>query len=284
MSPQVVAQTLISGLLLGFVYSVIAVGITLIWGVMGFVNFAHADYMMLSMYAAFWFNNLLGIDPFLSLPVIAGLMFLAGVLTYRMVVSPVIDAPISIQLFVSFGVLLLLRGGAQFLWTADYRSITGTLVSGRLEVFGLFLGLPQLAAGAGAILLDLLLYWLVRKTELGRALRAVAEDSVSASLMGIDSGRMFALAWGLAIASAGIAGGLISTYYYIFPTVGVIFGIMGLLIVSLAGFGSIPQASVVSLVFGVGLAVAGLLFSPALKFAIVFALYFVVLVVQRRAE
>lgn len=284
MSSQIILQTIASGLLLGFIYSLLAIGITLIWGVMGFVNFAHADFMMLSMFAAYWAYALLNVDPLISLPVIALLLFIMGVLTYKLTVSRVVDAPVAIQLFVSFGLMIFLRGSAQFLWTADYRMISNPMLQGRLQVFGLFLGIPQLLAGIGAALIDGLLYWFIQKTETGRTLRAVAEDKVAASLMGIDSERMYALAWGMAVGSAGIAGALISNYYYTYPDVGVIFGVMGLVIVSMAGFGNILGAFAMSLVCGVVVSVSGLIISPAFKYAVVFILYLCILVLRRSQE
>ena len=116
-------QTLVSGLLMGFVYALIAVGLTMIVGMMDIVNFAHGDYLMLSMYFSYWFFMLFGIDPLLSLPAVTLLLFGLGIITYYLLIKPIIKAPMLSQIFVTFGVLIFLRGLAQFLWKGDYRMI-----------------------------------------------------------------------------------------------------------------------------------------------------------------
>jgi branched-chain amino acid transport system permease protein len=284
MSAQIILQMIVSGLLLGFIYSLVAVGMSLIWGVMGFINFAHADFMMLSMYAAFWANHLLKIDPIISLPAVALLMFLAGAATYKGIIRRVADASILVQLFVGFGLMISFRGIAQFLWSPDFRTIPHALLSGRLQMFGLFLSIPQVIAGLGAVIFDVALYWFIQKTETGRQLRAVAEDRVAASLMGIDSERMFALAWGIAVACAGLAGSLIVSYYYVYPDVGAIFGVMAMIIVSMAGFGNIMGALGTSILCGLVVSLGGVLVNPAFKFAIVFLFYLVVMVARGSQE
>jgi branched-chain amino acid transport system permease protein len=284
MPVQIVMQALVSGLLLGFIYSLVAVGMSLIWGVMGFVNFAHADFMMLSMYASYWMYALWGLDPVLSLPLVVGLMFVAGVVTYKGIISRVVGSSILVQLFVGFGLMIAFRGFAQFLWSPDFRTIPDTLISGRLQAFGLYLSIPQVLAGLGAVVLDAVLFWFIQRTETGRKLRAVAEDRVAAALMGIDSERMYALAWGIAVACAGAAGGLIISYYYVYPDVGAIFGVMALIIVSMAGFGNILGTLLTSMICGVVVSLGGVFINPAFKFAIVFVFYLVFMVARRSRE
>lgn len=284
MQAQIIVQAVVSGLLLGFIYSLVAVGMALIWGVMGFVNFAHADFMMLSMYAGFWMYALWKIDPLFSFPIVAILMFIAGVVTYRAIIRRVVGSSILVQLFVGFGLMISFRGIAQFLWSPDYRTIPQSILSGRLQAFGLFLGIPQVVAGLGAVLFDVLLYWFIQRTETGRKLRAVAEDRVAASLMGIDSERMNALAWGIAVACAGAAGGLMISYYYVYPDVGAIFGVMALIIVSMAGFGNILGTLLTAAICGVVVSLGGVFINPAFKFAVVFMFYLTVMVIRRSTE
>jgi len=283
MPAQIVLQAAVSGVLLGLIFSLIAVGVALIWGVMGFINFSHADFMMLGMYSAYWLYTLYNIDPVFSLPVEAVLSFFLGVLVYQFIMSKVVGTSIVVQLFVTFGLMIFIRGVAQFLWSPDYRQIPETLVTGRLQVFGAFIGIPQLLAGAGALVIDVILYWFIQKTETGRALRAVAEDNLAASLMGIPSERMYALAWGLGVAGAGLAGGLISTYYYIYPDVGGVFGLMALVIVAMA-FGNILVTFVTSIITGLVVALSGLFIGPAFKYAVVFLFFLAVLLLRRTRE
>jgi branched-chain amino acid transport system permease protein len=284
MSGQIILQMIVSGLLLGFIYSLVAVGMSLIWGVMGFINFAHADFMMLSMYASFWLNSLLKIDPIVSLPAVMLLMFLAGAGTYKVVIRRVVESSILVQLFVGFGLMISFRGVAQFLWSPNFRTIPNALIRGRLQVFGLFLGIPQVLAGVGAVVFDVLLYWFIQKTETGRQLRAVAEDRVAATLMGIDSEKMYTLVWGIAVACAGAAGGLVVSYYYVYPDVGAIFGVMALIIVSMAGFGNILGTLLTSIICGLVVSLGGVLVNPAFKFAMVFLFYLVVMVARGSQE
>ncbi|MDD5169701.1 MAG: branched-chain amino acid ABC transporter permease, partial [Syntrophales bacterium] len=141
-------QTLVSGLLIGFLYALIAVGLTMIFGMMDIVNFAHGDYLMLAMYGAFWFFALFGLDPLVSLPVVTVLLFGIGLLTYYVLIKPIINAPMLSQIFVTFGVLIFLRGMAQFLWKVDYRMIPQTMSSGNIDIMGVYIGIPQVVAAA----------------------------------------------------------------------------------------------------------------------------------------
>ena len=204
---EIFAQTLVSGLLIGLLYALIAVGLTMIFGVMDIVNFAHGEYLMVAMYLAYWAFALLGLDPLYSLPAVTVALFGLGVITYYLLIRKIINAPMLSQIFVTFGILIFLRGLAQFLWKADYRAIPHSVLSGSIHVSGVYIGVPQIVAAVGAIVCNGLIYLFMKRTRLGMALEAVAEDKEAARLMGINSDRMFALAWGIGIASVGVAGG-----------------------------------------------------------------------------
>jgi branched-chain amino acid transport system permease protein len=148
---ELIIQCIISGLLMGFVYSLIAVGLCLIWGLMEIVNFAHGDFLMFSMFSAFWTYTLFSLDPLLSLPLCTALLFIIGYLTYKGIISRIIHAPFLAQLIATFGLGIFLRSFAQFLWSANYRTIDNPWVKGRLEV-GDFHRLPQLVASAMAVI------------------------------------------------------------------------------------------------------------------------------------
>lgn len=279
MSP-ILMQTLVSGLLMGFIFSLVAVGLTLIYGVMDIVNFAHGDYLMLSMYIAYWMYTLWGVDPLFSLPVCAVLMFLVGVVTYRLIIRRVLHAPMLAQIFSTFGLMIFLRNAAQMAWKPDYRAIGENLLTGRIELGGVFIGVPQLVASLGGILATGLLYWFLHKTELGLALQATAENKTAASLMGINSDWMFALAWGLSAASVGIAGALLSSFYYIFPEVGYLFGLIAYVVVALGGFGSVTGAFIAGVIVGLVEVLGGYLLAPAYKYVVVYILYLVVVLLR----
>ncbi len=280
MQLEMLMQTLVSGLLMGFLFSLIAVGLNLIFGVMDIVNFAHGDFLMLSMYIAFWLYTLWGVDPLFSLPVCVVLLFIVGWVTYQLIIKRVLKAPMLAQIFSTFGLMVFLRNAALLAWTSDYRAIKETLLSGRIGIGGVFIPIPQLVASVGAIITFGLIYWFMQRTEMGMALMATAEDAEAASLMGINSDRMYALSWGLGAACVGVAGALLSTFYYIFPEVGYLFGLLAYVIVALGGFGSITGAFIAGIIIGVVEVLFGFLVAPAFKYVFVYLIYLIVVIAR----
>jgi branched-chain amino acid transport system permease protein len=274
---DVLAQTAVSGVLLGLILALSAAGLTLIWGVMDVVNFGHGDFLMIGMYATFFAWSIWGLDPLVALPGVAVALALFGAVVYFIVIRRVLHATVHAQIFATFGLGIFLRGAAQFLWTPSYRTVGATLESGTFALGPIHVGLPQLVAAAGALVVWLLLFALLDRTTIGAALRATAEDRVAAELMGIDTQRMFALAWAAGSACVGAAAALLASYYSIYPDVGAVFGLLAFVTVALGGFGSVTGAMAAGVVIGVVMALAGLLFDPAQKFSVVYALYLVVL-------
>jgi branched-chain amino acid transport system permease protein len=274
---DILVQSLVSGLLLGLIYALVAVGLTIIFGVMDIVNFSHGEFLMFGMYSAFWCFALLHLDPMLSLPLTTVLLFMLGVLVYKIVIRKVINAPILSQIFATFGLMILFRGLAQFFWKPDFRLIEHSSVAGTLNLLGIQFGKPQAIAAVGAIVVTALVYLFLTRTRTGIALEATASDKEAAQLMGIDSEKMFALAWGMGAACAGIAGGLIATFFPIFPEVGANFILIAFVVVNLGGFGSVAGAFWAGIIVGVVEVMGGLLVGPQYKMAIVLALFLAVL-------
>ena len=277
---QILLQTVLSGVLIGLVYALVAVGLTLIFGVMDIVNFAHGEFVMLGMYASFWAWALWRLDPLFTLPFTALALFALGAALYRLVIRRILDAPMLSQIFATFGLMILLRGVAQYLWKPDFRSIETTVVSGNVGVGSLRFGLPALAAAVGAVLTTGALAWFLRATRAGAALEATAADREAAALMGISPQRMFALAWGIGAACAGIAGALLSTSYPVFPEVGANFILVAFVLVALGGFGSVTGAFWAGILVGIVEVVGGFLFGPAWKMVLVLALYLLVVLLR----
>jgi branched-chain amino acid transport system permease protein len=275
-SVEVILQGLVSGLLMGFVYALIAAGLSLIFGLMEIVNFAHGEFLMLAMFATFWAWALARLDPLTSLPITVALLFLLGFAVYHGLIRWILGAPMLAQIFATFGLAIFLRAAAQALWGVDFKLVKSPLADGRLAVAGLFIGLPQLAASVGALAAFGFLYWFITRTETGLALQATAQDRQAASLMGIDTQRMFALGWGIGAACVGAAGALLAMFFYIFPDVGATFALLAYVTVALGGFGNVPATLAAGVVVGVVEVLAGLLIAPAFKYAVVFALYLVV--------
>jgi branched-chain amino acid transport system permease protein len=232
------------------------------------------------MYFAYWFFVLFGMDPLYSLPAVTLLLFGLGIMTYYLLIKPIINAPMLSQIFVTFGVLILLRGLAQFFWKVDYRMIPETILSSNINVFDVYIGMPQLVAAGGAIICNGLIFWFLKSTKLGMALEAVSEDKESAKLMGINSDRMFALAWGIGIATVGVAGALLSSFYYVFPEVGANFGLVAFVVVALGGFGSVAGAFIAGIIVGLVEVLGGYLIAPSLKFMFVLILYLAVVFIR----
>jgi branched-chain amino acid transport system permease protein len=277
---EIILQTVLSGVLVGLVYALVAVGLTLIFGVMDIVNFAHGEFVMLGMYGSFWAWALWKLDPLFALPATALGLFALGVAVYRLVIRRILDAPMLSQIFATFGLMILLRGVAQYLWKPDFRSIETTIVSGSVAIGPLRFGLPAIAAAAGAVLTTGALWWFLRATRLGAALEATAADREAAALMGISPQRMFALAWGIGAACAGVAGALLSTSYPVFPEVGANFILVAFVLVALGGFGSVAGAFWAGILVGMVEVLGGFLLGPAWKLVLVLSLYLLVVLLR----
>ncbi len=277
---DIILQIIVSGLLIGFVYSLIAIGLTLIYGVMDIVNFAHGAFLMLGMFTAYWLNQLFNFDPLLSLPISIIAIYLLGWLSYKFVVNKVLNAPPVAQIFVTFGLMVFLENLALFLWSPDFRIIKDTFVSGDFNIGEIMFNIPKLIAALGSVLITGAIFWFMSKTRTGRALKATAINRDAAKLMGINTDKMFALAWGIGGGAVGAAGALLTNFYYIFPTVGATFNLLAFVTVALGGFGSIQGALVAGLLIGIIENLAGVFIGPAFKYAVVFAIFILVIVIR----
>jgi branched-chain amino acid transport system permease protein len=258
---------------MGLVYALIAAGLSLIFGLMEIVNFAHGEFLMLAMYLAFFAWALARLDPLLSWPLAAAGMAGLGWATYHGLIRWVLGGPMLAQIFATFGLAVFLRSAAQFAWGVDFRTVTAPLLSGRLSVAGVFLGLPQLVASAAALAAFVALYLFLSRSETGLALQATAQDRQAAALMGIDTQRMFALGWMIGGACVGVAGALLAMYFYVFPDVGGTFALLAYVTVALGGFGNVPATLLAGVIVGLVEVLAGLVIAPAMKYAVVFLLY-----------
>jgi branched-chain amino acid transport system permease protein len=276
LTAEIIIQTIISGILMGCIYALVAVGLCLIWGLMEIVNFAHGDYLMLAMFTAFWAYSLAGIDPFLSLPLCMALLFAIGWATYYIIIKKLLRATFLAQILATFGLGVFVRYLAQFMFSPDFRAIKEPFLAGNIGIGGIFIGIPQLVASIICAVAFLALYLLMNKTELGFAILATSEDREAANLVGVDSHKMFALGWGVGCACLGIAGGMMANFFYIFPEVGGFFGLIAYVAVALGGFGSVPGSFLAGIIIGQVEFLSGLLIAPAFKYAFVFMIYLLV--------
>jgi branched-chain amino acid transport system permease protein len=268
-------QQIVNSLLIGSVYALVAIGLTLIWGVMNVLNFAHGDFLMLGMFIAFWCYTLFRMDPIVSIPVCAALLFLLGWGIYRFIISKVMKGPGLAQLVVTFGVSIFLANLAVMLFTPDFRLIEKPLLAGTWSLGSVQLSVPKFAASVGSIVVSAAVFLFLKKTRTGKAILAVEMNRDAALLMGINTERINALSFGLGSALVGVAGAFLSMYYYIYPQVGGLFGLISFCIVALGGFGSVEGAFVAGILIGLVQTLGGYFFDPAYKYALVFLVYLI---------
>ena len=282
---ETIAQVVLSGLLMGLIYALVAAGLSLIFGLMDVVNFAHGELMMVAMYAVFTLWQVSGLDPFILLPVVAALLFGLGIAIYRLLIARALSVRFNkgmVQIFVTFGLAIFIRGFAQFVYGGEFRSITGTVLANRTASLGdVYLPLPQLAA-AFVCLCAFAGLLAISRTEFGRALEATREDREAVALIGIDRDRIFALGWGLGAATVGVAGVMLAGFYYVSPNVGANFALIAYVTVALGGFGSMLGALAAGLLIGEVEAITAAVLEPSLKQVGMFAIYLAVLMFRPR--
>jgi len=273
-------QILISGVFAGMVYGLISIGLSIIWGVMDMVNFAHSDFMMMAMYFTYLLFANVGLDPLFSLPLVMLAFFAIGAIVYVVVIRNVVGGELVQQTLCTFGMVVFLQSLAQFLWTGNFRLVTNPISSGSVQILSASLSKGQVVAGFSSIFLAALVWWIINRTRTGWALMATAQNRISAPLMGINVNKMFALAWGIGLATVGAAGALLANFYYIYPQVGATFQLLALVAVSMGGFGSVLGAMLASIFIGLIEALSGYFIEPAFKYVVVFALYLVMVFVR----
>jgi branched-chain amino acid transport system permease protein len=271
--PMILLQVIAGGVLLGAVYALFSSGLSLIWGMMNFINFAHGEFVMLGMYAALLATMWIGGGPAVFGLAAALLLFLLGVLVYFALIRAVLRGPMLAQILSTFGLALLLRYGAFALFSPDFKTLPQSALSGTVNLGGILLGVPLLVGGAVAGVLTVALHLLLTRTAIGSQLLAVAEDRNAAMLMGIRPDRMQALAWGLSAASAGVAGALMALAYPFSPNVGETFALTAFVVVTLGGFGSVPGAMLAGLIVGIIQSLSAYYFGPVYKDVVVYALF-----------
>jgi len=274
-------QLIISGLLIGFVFSLIAVGLSLIWGVMDILNFAHGEFLMLAMFTSFFLFAQMGIDPLYSLPIVVVVLYFIGAGTYRFVIKPLLGYTVLIALLATFGLSILIRNLVLFFVGPNYRLINESILAGKtFSIGGLYFSVPQSVAALLCIVVTYGIYLLLTKSKFGRALRATSLDKDTAMLMGINTNRIFEITFGIGAACVGVAGGLLVNFYAVFPEVGLNFSILAFVIVALGGFGNNGGAFLAGIIVGLVTTMGGFFIGPEYKYTLVFLLYLVVITIR----
>jgi branched-chain amino acid transport system permease protein len=285
----VIIDALLQGILMGLLFALVALGLNVIFGVMDIVNFAHGEFLMLGMYTVYFMSLFFGVDPLIVLPISAIMGVLLGLASYYWFIKYLLRGPAIAQLIGTFGLMLFLRYLAQFLFGIDCRIIqTGFLVGKTWSIGPFIFDATKLAAGILSLVAFVFVYYFLNRTRVGKALQATSLNKEAASYMGIKTDKMNALAWAIGGGTAGIAGGLLVNFYYVYPTVGLLFVMIAFACVALGGFGSIKGVFFAGLLVGIlemGFPVFGQLIGsdflgPHFKFTIVYLAYFIIVVVR----
>lgn len=278
-------QAIVSGLLVGMVYALVAAGLALIWGVVDIVNFAHGEYMLIAMYVTLYSANNLGVDPMFVIPINAVLLFVLGYGTYQIIISKVMDAPMLAQIFATFGLVLIIRYGALFLAGPYTESVDQFMFHGHASVGGIVVSYPEaVTAVVSAITLGVM-FLFMQRTKTGKAIRATSQDWEAARVMGIDPDRVNAITWGIGLSAVGVAGTLVSTFFPTQPELTpTTWTLVAFASVALGGFGSVLGA-----VFG-GISIAlvehvgATLLDPSYKELYVFVAFILALLVRGKRK
>ncbi|MGB6859646.1 MAG: branched-chain amino acid ABC transporter permease [Pseudolabrys sp.] len=248
---EIVAQAVINGLLIGGIYALVSIGVTLIFGVIKIVNFAQGEFVMIGMYISFFLATQFGIDPIVSLIVSMPVLFVVGVLIQHFLIRRVLGLNDLPQIFLTFALSLLILNLALMLLTANYRTVHTWYSDEALHLGGLYIPVAKLIAFVLAMVLSGLLWVFLHATDLGKAMRAAAQKPEVAMLMGINPNRVFCVALGIALALAGAAGSLLMPFYPAYPMVGQVFVLMAFVAVVLGTLGNVVGALIASLMMGV---------------------------------
>jgi branched-chain amino acid transport system permease protein len=248
-------QILVFGILVGALYGLVALGLSLVFGVTKILNVAHGELVMLGGYASFWAFSLLGLDPYLTILISFVFLFLIGAFLYRLIFSRTVKLPeetkIKNTLLVAFGLSIILQNLALRFWTADERGITASYLGTAFTVLGVRFPVVRLANLIVAVFFLVALQLFLRKTYTGKAIRATVQNWEAASLMGIDIHKVYLISFAIGAALAGVAGTLVSINYSIQPSMGLTWTLKALIVMVLGGLGSIPGTLVGGLILGV---------------------------------
>ncbi len=273
-------QILVSGLLIGSIYSIISIGITLIYGTMRIVNFCYGDFLMLGMYATYGIMTLLNWRGYWAMLPVAIIMFGLGALIFRFLVRPLIGRKSRDMILLTVGLGYTLQNLMLTLFTGDYRKAVNGLESASLRLGSISISVPQLIAFLFAVAIVLALFLFLQKTRTGQAIRAVGQERQAAALMGINVNAIYMITYALGVALAGVAATAISPIYYTHPTCGSGFSILACIVVVMGGLGSFGGAVVSGLIIGIVEVASGYFIAPALNQAVYFLIFIIVIIVR----
>jgi branched-chain amino acid transport system permease protein len=264
LEPVILLTALINGLMFGAIYALVALGLTLIYGVLHIINFAHGALLMLAMYAVFLLFTQFQLDPYLALPVVVPGFFVLGYVLYRFLIGKLARGKDQNILLITLGLSVVLENGALFFFKADIQTLNLEYAYDMIEIGPALVTLPKAISFGASIVIGLALWALMAKTDLGKAIRAVAKERVGARLMGIDVDHIFAVSYGIGIACLGAAACLLMPSFYVTPTIGHVFVIIAFTTVVLGGMGSFVGALIGGFLIGITESFGGLFLGESL--------------------
>lgn len=273
-----VTQIIINGLLKGGLYALMAMGMSLIWGVMNIINIAHGSFIMLGAYTTYWLFAGLGLDPFVSLPLSMAVIFLLGWVIQKYLINLVVQADIFITLLLTFGIELLIDNLALLFWTADIRKVQVGYGAANFQLFGATIPYVRLAAFVLALLISAILFWLMNRTRLGRAIRATSQELDAAKLGGVKVGSIYASTFAIGTSLAAAAGTLWAILFPISPTMGGILTLKSFVVTIIGGLGTMLGPLVGGLILGIAEALGTNWFGATYENLISFVIFLLVIV------
>ncbi len=274
---SIIFSSVLNGLTTGAVYALIALGLTLIYGVLHIINFAHGAALMVALYAVYMLKEHWGIDPYLALPLVVPGMFALGYLLQRLIINRASHGKDENILLVTLGLSIIMENAALLFFKSDTRTIDTAYTLTTIAIGPAMIALPKLVAFAGALLVSGALLWIVGKTDLGRAIRAVAKEKHGAKLMGIDVDHVYAMSFGIGLGCLGAAACFLLPAYYVNPQVGGGFVLVAFTVVVLGGMGSFGGALIGGLLVGVVESLGGLFLGESLGQIGIFVIFIGVL-------
>ena len=277
MSVNVLTIAIINGILVGGIYGLTAVGLTLIFGVMGVANFAHGSFLMAGMYLAYWLFILLGIDPFFGLFAAMAMLFIFGLLIQKYLVNKIMDAPHYNQFLLTLGIMLFMENLALFFWP-DYRQLRVSYGNSGIPLWeGVQIDLVRMAAFFIGIGLAIALYYFLKLTDIGKAIRATSQNRTGAQVVGINIWKIYTLTFAIGSACAGAAGAIISPIYPVSYNIGDLFLTVAFVVVCLGGMGNFIGAMIGGLIIGLAESMGTLIIPGGQKQLVTYGLFIVIL-------
>lgn len=272
-------QLVLSGILIGSIYALMSIGLTLIFGVLRVVNFAHGEFLMIAMYGAWGITHLLGLNPYAAAIAIVPAMFLFGALVYRLIINPALDKPHLVVVFATMGLSIFLQNVALMLMTADLLDVP-PVFSQSITLGPFYFKVELLLGFLVTVLCTIGLQWMIRTTYLGKAIRATVQDGEAAMLMGIPVPRIFLITFAGGSALVGLAACVMLPLFSVFPTVGLNFVLIAFVIVVLGGMGSIEGALLGGICVGVVQSLSSYYVAPAFGQMFFFILFLLVMILR----